>query len=408
MQKKNGRSWMSLLIPNVAISNGMKVLIPLYLLSLGGTALEVGIAFAIFNALMMLASMVWGRAVDTYHNERFFIALSFAGSLIAFYIFFTFQSILWTYVAYGVYGIFSSAASPAMNVILMGRKKKPQLGSDLAHYNMFAIVGLLVAYVAGTGTNVFGNYGYLTILAIANVIGLLLALLLKIPSDGFAKKADVEDVHIRALSNKYYPHAHTEFLRRAYVKRQMIAENEKKKSLHVLLLSGALFNLGYYVFFTPYIPFLKDNGISSSVIFLISLIGVAGQAAIYISLLKTKKYTTAARDYVRAILYRTAGFATIAVSTIFSSLVFLLINIVSYIIYGLSFGMYNMSYWFQFYDDIRGKRAGYYVGVWITVASLTSILGSLIGGYLGAINYEATLMLGAVITVSAAIVILKK
>ncbi|MCL5018047.1 MAG: MFS transporter, partial [Candidatus Parvarchaeota archaeon] len=56
--------WLYTILPISAVSSGFSVLIPLYILSLGGNVFDVGVALTLFNVFEVPASLFWGRLTD--------------------------------------------------------------------------------------------------------------------------------------------------------------------------------------------------------------------------------------------------------------------------------------------------------------------------------------------------------
>lgn len=406
--RKMHDGWMRLLVPISAIRSGMRIFIPLYILQLGGNAFDVGIAFALSSLFAIAASIGWGKATDAYRNGKFYVAFSFAAALPIFALLYYSHSIGMAFLVYGLYSAISVASAPSLNIMLMGKKETRMLGSRMAQFNMFATAGFLLAYIAGTGTDLIGVSGYLNIVILLNVIGLALSLMTKVRSG--ANKAKVP----RIVELERFIHALTavpgnvgEALDNALHRRWSRGlPSGNNKQLHTLFLSIVLFNMGFYLFYTPYVPFLHSRGISAGGIFFISLIGIVGQGLVYFGMLKRRGRDNQSRKYFVSVLYRIAAFAMITASAAFAFWALFATNIVANLLYGFSYGVWNIASTYKLYDKIRGKRAGYYIGVWVALSSLTSVFGALIGGYLGNINFAYSMILGIAFTASAAIALI--
>lgn len=71
--------WLYTILPISAVSSGFSVLIPLYILYLGGNVLDVGIAVTLFNIFEVPASLFWGNITDRLHKNKTLILLSILG-----------------------------------------------------------------------------------------------------------------------------------------------------------------------------------------------------------------------------------------------------------------------------------------------------------------------------------------
>ena len=63
-------------MPISAISGGLGIFIPLYIIYLNGNVFDVGIAFALYNLVSIPSSIIWGRLTDNYKRNKPFIMLS--------------------------------------------------------------------------------------------------------------------------------------------------------------------------------------------------------------------------------------------------------------------------------------------------------------------------------------------
>ncbi|MBP1357714.1 MAG: hypothetical protein JZD40_04415 [Sulfolobus sp.] len=82
MLVKGNKKWMYLSLPFNASTGSVSTLVTLEILSLGGTALEIGYVMSLSNAVLILASILWGITADRF-SRRKQILLSFTGTSIS-------------------------------------------------------------------------------------------------------------------------------------------------------------------------------------------------------------------------------------------------------------------------------------------------------------------------------------
>ena len=61
------RNWSWYLVPMTASCNGLSIIIPIYMLSLGGQVREVPIAVFLSNLAVTLGAVFWGKLIDAMH-----------------------------------------------------------------------------------------------------------------------------------------------------------------------------------------------------------------------------------------------------------------------------------------------------------------------------------------------------
>ena len=151
-------------IPIFVISSGLSIFIPLYILSLGGTVFDVGVAVALFYLVSIPSSLYFGSLTDRTGKTKPFILLSllFTLPIIALFLFHASVRDVWIY--YAMYAVAATAASPALNILVIGRKKrKRKLPKYFSKYSVFGLVGSLIAYVLGLAITDGALYMYVSV-----------------------------------------------------------------------------------------------------------------------------------------------------------------------------------------------------------------------------------------------------
>ena len=76
---KSYTKWMIATLPASIAYAPLSTFVPLYILSLGGNALNVALAITGFNAVAMLMTFLWGHLADATSRRKPFIMLSYTG-----------------------------------------------------------------------------------------------------------------------------------------------------------------------------------------------------------------------------------------------------------------------------------------------------------------------------------------
>ncbi|MEM0200794.1 MAG: MFS transporter [Candidatus Micrarchaeaceae archaeon] len=391
---------MSTIIPITAISSGLSLFIPLFILYLGGNVFDVGIAFAVYNLVSIPSSLFWGKVTDRYGRVKPFIMLSVIFTFPLLLAFHFFSSLTNAYFYYGIFAIVATASSPAMNILIMGTKRNNSLPKYFSRYSIFSLLGSVTAYFFGYFVATQNLTTYLFILIFLNVISIILAYTLI--------KDEVRPIEIEKVKKigSIFPILNTltslpnlgisiSTLQRI----RNTIKNIQKHDVYMLLIAIAFFNLGYYIFNTAYVPYLSANGLTYNNIFLINFSNAIAQIIVFIFIIKIKKGIKPGRVYLTGITYRTLGYFIAAVS-VFMPLFFLSINIIAYSIAGFSYAIWNLSSSVILYDLVRGKDEGYFIGIWTGLLGGSAVIGALVSGlFVFTLGYQITFGIAIIATI---------
>ncbi|MGC8479570.1 MAG: MFS transporter [Candidatus Micrarchaeia archaeon] len=388
------------LVPITAISSGLGLFMPLYILYLKGNVFDIGIAFALYNLVSIPSSLFWGMITDRFRRVKPFILLSviFTLPILLFYNFFS--GITQAYFYYALFAVIATAASPALNILVMGTKRSKKLPKYFSRYSLFALSGSIIAYIFGISIATSNINFYLQLLILFNIFSIIFAFILV--KD--IKKNMIEKEKLKS-TKKIYPLLNTlTNLPNLLISSDMIIrirsdiKDIKKRSVYQLLGAIILFNIGYYIFNTGYVPYLNQNGLQYSDIFLINLANAIAQIIVFVFIIKIKKGIKTERVYMASTTYRSMGYF-VALVTIFIPELFFVLNILAYSIAGFSYALWNLSSSVLLYDMIRGEKQGYFIGLWTGVLGGSAIFGALISGLL-VLNFGYQITFGSAIFVT--------
>ena len=388
--------------PISAVGTGLSIIIPLYILALHGNVLEVGFAVTLYNIVAIPSSLLWGKLTDKFggNNHRLFIVSSIIG---VFPILFILGLAYGPHVieaSYGLYALVATAASPSINILVMGTKRNPNLPRFFSRYSVYGIVGSLFATIPGllVGSQIVV---YLDILIAINFIGLMLAFFtIKEMKPNAVPKAEARRVHalfpilnmLSTLPNLLTGQRLIEDLHNIF--------NVKHRNLYLLLLAIALLNGAMNLFNTSYIPYLQSFGLSYSSIFSINIANSVAQLLVYLALayLVLRKINLH-RYYSISVLTRGASYIFMALPLIATVGAFFYINLAGYAIAGIAYAMWNIASSVLLFDHIRGRNAGYNIGIWLAVLGLSAVAGSFASGIISQeAGYIYTFLMASVVT----------
>jgi len=279
-----GRYWLAIIFPIASVSSGFGVIIPLYILSLHGNVVDVGLATTAYELVVIPASLIWGEATQKFNKLRFFILLSVIGTLPLIVLLYLLHSIIAAIIIYAAYAFIFTASSPAINVLIMNRRKDTVLRSYYGIYGLLNILGNIVGYIPGIllFSDVIARY--LIILISFNTISILLTFLL---IKNYKDKKSIRN-KTRHISKMFPILNSISRLPQILTGHELILKladiRKRKRTVRIFTMFAAiaLVNFGIYLFNTSYIPFLYSFKLSFSDIFLVNVINGIGQAVIYL------------------------------------------------------------------------------------------------------------------------------
>lgn len=407
--KDNKSDWLLTVIPISAVGSGLSVIIPLYILALHGNVLNVGFAVTLYNLVAIPSSLLWGKMTDRFgrNKNKLFIVGSIIGVLAILVLLFFARGPHSIEAVYGLYALMATAASPSINILIMGTKRDPSLPKFFSRYSIYVIFGSLLAMVPGLLIGQNGIIYYLYFLIIVNILGLVAAWVsIKELKPKQVPKEKAVAVHksfpalnmLSTLPNVLTGHAFIERIHNAFIGR--------RGNFVLLLFAIALFNGAMNLFNTSYIPYLRKFGLEYNSIFAINIVNTLGQLAIYLFVAyKFSKKSDLHRYYGLSVWIRGASYIIVIIPLFIAFGTFFYANVVGYAFSGISYALWNIAASVLLYNYIRGKNVGYYVGVWVSVLGVSAVLGSLFSGILSeSMGYAHTFIAAIIVTFISAIV----
>ncbi len=398
------------IIPITAISSGLGIFIPLYILYLKGNVFDIGLAFAFYNLVSIPSALFWGKITDIYGKSKPFILLSVFLTIPILLLFGFSQQLNNTYIYYSLFAVIATAASPALNILVMGTKRNKTLPKYFSRYSLFGLIGSIVAYGFGASLAINNPSTYLYLLIYLNIAAAILALILI--KD---QPREIKNSQKITLANNLFPLLNSitalpilMISSDTVIRIRNTIKSIEKKRIYQLLGAIILFNFGYYIFNTSYVPYLNGYGLSYANIFAINLANVVAQIIIFIAIIKIKKSLKLERGYMLSITYRSTGYV-IAAAAMFFPMLFFSVNIIAYAIAGFSYALWNLSSSVLLYDMIRGKKEGYYVGLWTGLLGGSAVLGAMLSGVITVVfGYQSTFLIATAVTLGSGLIFHKK
>jgi MFS family permease len=161
----------------------LSIFLPLYVVSIGGSLLDVGLMASVATFLAIPASFFWGYICDKTGKCKRYILISFFASS-AVLCFFTFTRDIGLFIVlYVVMAVFHVAHEPPKNVLIAELYSREEWERSFAFYEGFTEVGWLIGLVMGVFISFLGFNSTTTLLICSGLNFLAFALSLFLVSD---------------------------------------------------------------------------------------------------------------------------------------------------------------------------------------------------------------------------------
>ena len=381
-----GLTWAYYLIPFNASTSGLSTAIPLYLLNYGGGVKEVALAIFLSAIASTIGSLLWGKLIDRVRLRTAVIIVGAASiSVLAVCTYFASDiSVLITISA--LVGFLTAGVDPVTNIFVMERSARKDWVMTSSWITLATCAGIVMAMLAGYFWLMFYEdaRSFAIVCSALAAISIIMALTLS---------KNVKPAYLGADKKELPPNAARQGIKSW---RSMLGGMTKRE--HIFLVGLCLYFISGNLFFTPYTPFLKENGISDSEIFLAYTI-LHLSKVIYLPF--NNRATSALGGENSTIKWayvpRLIGILSIAAFAAGvagnSATVLLTITFAAFIAIDVSFSMWHTATTALFMKGISLGNEGKMLGINGGVVGIGLFLGSVIAG-------EATPQLGYTATFS--------
>jgi MFS family permease len=372
------RPWLLGFVPINAATAGFSVVLPLLILiTLHGSWADVAVAATLFNAAVILSSVVWGHLSDRYPLRRMFLLINYAAYAGLYLVLTHVGSLPELYATYAVIGAIAPAGASASNLLILEKFTESERATAFGSFQEMSMIGSVVGLVIGYFWTL-ANDSLLTLLYV--LAGLALASTVAVwfgitdskrtlttasvahhPESLFSRLRPVLSFQ---LAIPFFPHRPR--LRPAPVARfRKWAREELHHELPLIMVASFLFNLSANLFNISYTPYLYAAGLAASSIFLVNISNNVAQTMVFPMTGGLANRVGADRlvqrsTYLRAVGYlATGGFTLYALtrSASFGA------NILVYALLGAAIAVYTTASSLMLFRGLAGRDAGSLLGV---------------------------------------------
>ncbi len=405
---KTSKKWMFFVLPASITAEGLHIVIPLYVLFLGGNVVDVGIVVGLHYALSAIGAIFWGKVIDKYHVKRAILFICFSAiTICSIGLFFT-VDLNAVFIISSVAGFFIIGKNPVTQILVMESVPNNQWSRLFTQISIITSFGSLTAFLVGSIWDTFFDLRpYFLFCAIVSVSATVLSV-------GVGSKSTIERhtiVHSIHGIRHIFDHTRMNFqfiftkIPHLHDFKPIISIFQRKMSheIGILFLTNFLFYFGSNIFFTAFIPFLKKYDFTNSEVFLVYMIQTMVLLTIFFFVPRLISMITEERATQVSYLPRVLGII-VAASLIpsMTGVNSLLMAMISSCLMVSAFSIFSVSNSIIIFKAIPKGFEGTYLGVNSFMTGVGIFLGALTAGYVSnAISYSAAFIIAVSIILSS-------
>ena len=405
---KTSKKWMFFVLPASITAEGLHIVIPLYVLFLGGNVVDVGIVVGLHYALSAIGAIFWGKVIDKYHVKRAILFICFSAiTICSIGLFFT-VDLNTVFIISSVAGFFIIGKNPVTQILVMESVPNNQWSRLFTQISIITSFGSLTAFLVGSIWDTFFDLRpYFLFCAIVSASATVLSV-------GVGSKSTIERhtiVHSIHGIRHIFDHTRMNFqfiftkIPHPHDFKPIISIFQRKMSheIGILFLTNFLFYFGSNIFFTAFIPFLKKHDFTNSEVFLVYMIQTMVLLTIFFFVPRLISMITEERATQISYLPRVLGII-VAASLIpsMTGVNSLLMAMISSCLMVSAFSIFSVSNSIIIFKAIPKGFEGTYLGVNSFMTGIGIFLGALTAGYVSnAISYSAAFIIAVSIILSS-------
>jgi len=381
-----------------ACITGLSTLLPLYIISLEGSILDVAFSISLFNLSLIISALFWGYITDTFGWRKRLIVISYLGLVLGVIALYLITNLVLIALIYGFIGFMRVGSQPAINLLVIETEKKKDWATVFARIQLASVLGMIVAVLFGAfWTILFGLQSYLLVCLGFGIVATVIAQVfisepsIRFESDMISKFPStlIQRIRSNPVILPTLPSL-KEFDTLLKMLKVSILQ-----AFPLFLFSTFLFYASSGMYFTAMIPFLKQSMITDSVIFAVYLTLYLTQAVAFMFSSKfVNKYGEKSATLF-SFFPRIAGTAlTVFAAVYITSSNFLLLIVFAFVALDVAFSIYSTSTSLILFKLLPIKRRGYYLGIFGAMTGVGLLIGSTMSGEISALfGYPVTFTL---------------
>jgi MFS family permease len=388
---------LSSLFANACIT-GLSTLLPLYIIFLGGTVIDVAFSLSLFNLSLIVSALFWGYVIDSFGWRKRLIVISYLGLVVGSIALYSITNLVLIALIYGFIGFMRAGSQPAINLLVIETEKKKDWGTVFARLQLVSVLGMILALLFGILWIVlFGLQSYLVVCLGFGILATLIAQVfiseppIRFESDMISKFPSTLIHRIRS-NPVILPKLPS--LKEVDTLLKMLKVSILQ-AFPLFLFSTFLFYASSGMYFTAMIPFLKQSMITDSIIFAVYLTLYLTQAVAFMFSSKFVNQYGEKSATIFSFFPRIAGTALTVFAAVYLTNSYLLLLIVlGFVCLDAAFSIYSTSTSLILFKLLPIKRRGYYLGIFGAMTGVGLLIGSVMSGEISALfGFPATFTL---------------
>jgi MFS family permease len=279
----------------------LSVFLPLYVMSIGGSLIYIGVMSASALFLAIPFSFFWGYICDKTRRYKRYILLSFLSLTVILYLFTATANIKLLIILYAIMSIFHVAHESPKNVLIAESYPHEEWGKAFAFYEAFTEAGWLIGLLLGFSVSTYGLDARSTLLlcSMLNLAAFASSLLLVtdpplIFERGLVNIEKTVDFAYRgiAVASKLLDGIPT-------------TERLHRENAYAFCSGLVLFSLATSILFTPLpIFFSRDLAIPAKLVFAIFVLSSCGGVSGYLLAWSKSQQSTAKAHISKIVAFR--------------------------------------------------------------------------------------------------------
>jgi MFS family permease len=391
------RPWLLAFVPINAATSGFGVVLPLIILiTLHGSWANVAVSATMFNAAVILMSVVWGHLSDRHPHRRLFLVINYAGYALLYLLLTQVTSVAELYGLYTVIGVIAPAGASASNLLILEKFSETERANAFASFQEMSMIGSIVGVLIGYFWTL-ANDTLLTLLYVLGALALVSAVAIwfgisearrPLTTDHVARHPESLFSRIREVTSFRIPIPF--FPRRPrlgphpFQRLRTWAQAEIHHELPLILVASFLFNLSANLYNISYTPFLYSAGLTAASIFLVNVSNNFTQTLIFPLTGGLSNRVGPDRLVHWATYARSIGYLATAAFTfvILAQPEAFRANVGVYALLGGAVAIYTTASSLMLFRSLAGRDAGSLLGVNSALGGVAAVLGAALSGVL--------------------------
>jgi len=402
-------------------AGGISILVPLYVLHLGGSVGDIGLLTAAGNLVAVPASIVWGTLSDRWNTRKIFVVIGFLGIGATFLSMGFIESFPLLLLLNASYMLFWMSSASVVTILIIEKEERGKWDDKIGSFNLSAGLGWALGLGVGLiwtslapgliGEILTFRYLFL-ILGVSSLFGGIIALKV-IPGDIKFDRSRFRGRLVEAgdmITERFrYLPIHLYYLLKP---RKLISMSDRfGPNLTSFIVAVGIIFTGFSAFFIPLPAYFKTViGLNNGTIYLFFIANALSSALFYRRASRLIKNVGPLKVLRISLLMRIVLLPAIIVPFVFirSSVIKLVVVSAFFLLIGVSWALINVSNLVIASRLSPGSLKGQVFGAYNGVIGLSAVVGSLIGGYVAKAGGYLTVFLLASLFVALGLIIIRK